>query len=190
MNRFLARFQNVAPGIRLRPLMLALVAALALPIFGFSALFASAQQSTPSAGASACASGTPTAATPAATTATGTPSAGLCVSIDSYDIYYKPNLVTIPANQDVTIELPNKGASAHSFIISDHNNANVKNLNIDVEMQPGETKSVTVNAPAGNYYFYCDIPGHEQAGMFGYLQVKDGAQISTETATVTPPASS
>ena len=27
-------------------------------------------------------------------------------------------------------------------------------------------------APAGKYYFWCDIPGHEAAGMWGYITAK------------------
>jgi FtsP/CotA-like multicopper oxidase with cupredoxin domain len=64
----------------------------------------------------------------------------------------------------------------------------VENLDISIDLPPGETKSVTVEAPPGTYYFYCNVPGHEAAGMFGYLMVEEGAEISTETATVTPPA--
>ena len=127
-----------------------------------------------------------------------------------HDIHYEPNLVTIPANQPVTIVLVNTGEADHSFLITDHKNPGFENLDfkadvhrgdhhdeedddhvgITIDLDPGETASVTVNAPAGNYYFNCDEPGHEAAGMFGYLQVKDGAQISTETATVTPRAGS
>jgi len=34
----------------------------------------------------------------------------------------------------------------------------------------GQT-SITVNLKAGKYHFYCSVPGHEAAGMQGYLTV-------------------
>ena len=46
----------------------------------------------------------------------------------------------------------------------------------------------TINAPAGVYYFFCNEPGHEQAGMIGYLTVADNATITSSKATVTPRA--
>ena len=41
--------------------------------------------------------------------------------------------------------------------------------------QPGESQTITLNAPPGDYYFFCDIPGHEAAGMFGTVHaVEEG----------------
>jgi len=88
------------------------------------------------------------------------------------DIAFKPTEFTIPANTDVTVTLKNSGASMHNFSITDHNNSGVKNLNISVNVNPGETKTVTINAPAGDYYYFCDVPGHEAAGMHGTMHVK------------------
>jgi nitrite reductase (NO-forming) len=138
-----------------------------------------AQEATPGAQAGACGGGE-AAASPAASEN--------CVSIVSHDIYFAPNKVTIPADTDVTIELPNEGVTMHNFSITDHKNPDVKNLEISIDINPGDTKTVTVNAPAGTYYFYCNVPGHEAAGMYGYLIVEEGGQISAESATVTPPA--
>jgi uncharacterized cupredoxin-like copper-binding protein len=84
--------------------------------------------------------------------------------------------------------LPNEGVTLHNFSITDHGNPEVENLDISLDIQPGATESVTVEAPPGTYYFYCNVPGHEAAGMYGYLVVEEGAEISAETTTVTPPA--
>ena len=86
------------------------------------------------------------------------------VEIDAFDIYFEPKQVTIPANTDVTISLPNKGVSAHDFSIDA--------LGISVALPPGETQTVTINAPAGTYEFYCNVPGHKEAGMRGTLTVQ------------------
>jgi len=73
----------------------------------------------------------------------------------------------------VTITLNNTGAVVHNFSVTDHNqNPNVPNLGIDVDVDPGQSGTATVNAPAGDYYFFCDVPGHEEAGMFGTMHVQ------------------
>lgn len=127
------------------------------------------------------------AATPTAG-AEATPTPSNCVAIESYDIYFEPNLVTIPADTAVTIALPNEGETLHNFSLDEKGNPDLPIDPIDIDIDPGAVESTTVTLPAGTYYFYCDIPGHEAAGMYGYLQVEADAEISTETATVTPPA--
>jgi uncharacterized cupredoxin-like copper-binding protein len=72
--------------------------------------------------------------------------------------------VAIPANTDVTFDLPNDGAAPHNFSIDE--------LGVSVDIAPGETKQVVINAPAGTYEYYCNIPGHKEAGMVGTLIVE------------------
>lgn len=93
-------------------------------------------------------------------------------TIEMIDIAFNPKQVTIAANTDVEITIPNNGVATHTFVINDHKNEGKPNLNIKVENAPGETQTVTINAPAGDYYYWCDVPGHEQAGMFGTLTVE------------------
>jgi nitrite reductase (NO-forming) len=124
-------------------------------------------EASPGASPAAC-------ATPGTTpTADATPAAGCVneVTIGAYDIYFEPKDVTVPANTDVTIIIPNHGATLHNFSITDHKNENLPFDPIDIDIAPGETKQVAINAPAGAYYFFCDIPGHEAAGMWGTLTV-------------------
>jgi uncharacterized cupredoxin-like copper-binding protein len=103
----------------------------------------------------------------------GSPSpTGNEVTVKLLDIRFDPKDFSIPANTDVTVTLTNDGVAPHNFAITDHNNPNVQNLNISEDVSPGETKTVTINAPAGSYYFYCDVPGHEEAGMHGTLTVE------------------
>lgn len=123
---------------------------------------------------------------PAATTDAGT--AGAEVTVDAEDIYFRPNLITLPADTPVSVTFTNQGQAIHNFSVTDHNNPGLENLNIDVTVNRGETQTFTINAPAGDYYFFCDQPGHEQVGMRGYLNIQDGAEISTSEATVTPRA--
>jgi outer membrane protein assembly factor BamB/S1-C subfamily serine protease/plastocyanin len=84
--------------------------------------------------------------------------------IVSYDIYFDPKAISIPAHTDVNISLPNEGVTLHNFAIDE--------FGINVDIPPGETKEVVINAPAGTYEYYCDIPGHKAAGMVGTLTIE------------------
>jgi glucose/arabinose dehydrogenase/uncharacterized cupredoxin-like copper-binding protein len=113
----------------------------------------------PSAVAATPAGGASEAATPGASPVAGGQ------TIDLVDIAFQPNELTIPAGQDVTITLDNKGNLPHSF--------DIDALGIDSgEIQPGSSGTVTINAKAGDYQFYCKVPGHKEAGMVGTLHVK------------------
>jgi len=121
-------------------------------------------------------------------TSAQTPPAAATVEIDELDIFFKPNLGTIPADTPVQLMVTNHGTIRHNFSIIDHGNAGLTNLNVSFDTDPGATGTATITAPAGVYYFYCNEPGHEQAGMFGYLTVENDASITTSEATVTPRA--
>ena len=97
-------------------------------------------------------------------------------TIESHDIFFQPTEVEIPANQDVKILLPNLGAAPHNFSIDE--------LGISVDLPAGATEEVTINAPAGEYEFYCNVPGHKEAGMVGTLVVRemDAAEQTVDTA--------
>ncbi len=105
----------------------------------------------------------PNGATPIAATPASTPLAATTAVI-SRDIYFDPDGLTIPANADVTLDLPNEGKALHSFTIDA--------LGIDVYVAPGAEQHVVVNAPPGTYRFYCAVYGHATAGMVGELTVK------------------
>jgi uncharacterized cupredoxin-like copper-binding protein len=105
------------------------------------------------------AEGTPATAEAGAATGAGAES----VEVVSHDIYFEPEEVSIPADTDVTFALPNEGVTLHNFAIDE--------LEISVDIDPGATEEVIVNAPAGTYAFYCNIPGHRPAGMEGMLTV-------------------
>lgn len=110
------------------------------------------------------------------------------VKVAEEDIFFNPNVATIPANTPVQFAITNSGAIRHNFSVTDHGNPGLTNLNISFDTDPGQNGTATINAPAGVYYFYCNEPGHEQAGMFGYITVADNASISSSEATVTPRA--
>ena len=72
--------------------------------------------------------------------------------------------------------------------MTDHENTGLKNLAITVDIKPGESQATSVNAPEGSYDSFCNQPGHEQAGMRGYLDVKKDGGVTIREATVTPRA--
>lgn len=94
------------------------------------------------------------------------------VTLTMVDIAFQPTEFTIPANTDVTVTLTNSGASAHNFSVTDRKNEGKTNLNISVDVDPGQTGTTTINAPAGDYYFFCNVPGHEATGMYGTMHVQ------------------
>jgi plastocyanin len=115
--------------------------------------------------------GTPVPAA-AGTPVLASPVAGQGPTLVLVDFAFRPNEFAIPANTPVTVTLRNTAVLTHNFSITDHNNPDVPDLHISVDVAPGQTGHATIDAPPGTYYFFCDIPGHEQAGMFGHLTVK------------------
>jgi uncharacterized cupredoxin-like copper-binding protein/mono/diheme cytochrome c family protein len=92
------------------------------------------------------------------------PAPATAQNVTSFDIYFEPKEITIPANTDVPFTLPNDGASAHNFSIDE--------LDISIDIAPGATEETVINAPPGTYEYYCNIPGHKEAGMVGTLIVE------------------
>ena len=90
--------------------------------------------------------------------------AGEALVVESYDIYFEPEELSIPADTDVTVQLPNDGVTLHNFSIDE--------LGISVDIEPGATQETVINAPAGEYEYYCNVPGHKAAGMLGTLTVQ------------------
>lgn len=156
-----------------RPLGAAAFALAGAGLIG-TAVVATAQTQTPTATSTPSICGTPAAS--------GDP----CVGVGMFDIYFNPNTVTIPSEKAVEVALKNSGVTDHNFSITDHGNAGLKNLNISVTLKAGESGTASINAPEGVYYFFCNQPGHEAAGMRGYITVKSDASITTASATVTP----
>ena len=61
-------------------------------------------------------------------------------------------------------------------------NFSIDALGIDVDIAPGATEQVVINAPAGEYEYYCNVPGHKEAGMVGTLIVTEDAAAAAPAA--------
>jgi plastocyanin len=79
--------------------------------------------------------------------------------IQAGNFYFRPGTVHAPAGID-RVELVGKGGH-HTLVID-----RVDGFKLSVGGD-GDTDSAKVSFRAGRYTFYCDIPGHRDAGMEG-----------------------
>jgi uncharacterized cupredoxin-like copper-binding protein len=111
-------------------------------------------------------SGSPVAVSPAATM-TGSPEAatptasGCEVTIDLTDSNFMPTTITIPANAEVHFILHNVGTKAHNF--------SVPIIHVSANVDPGQTKEVTIAVVPGDYQFVSTINGATEPGFFGTI---------------------
>ncbi|AIE78852.1 cupredoxin domain-containing protein [Bacillus tropicus] len=85
------------------------------------------------------------------------------IEVELNDDYFKPNVIMIPIEESTTLLLKNKGKSEHTFT--------VKKLGIDVVVESGKEKSITVKPKsAGTYELICRY--HLLKGMEGKVIVK------------------
>jgi plastocyanin len=113
---------------------------------------------------------TTAASTPATDTSPAAGGGGSTVDISTppgSDLAYDQKDVTAKAGR-VTIDFNNQQSTPHDVVVEDSSGQELGKTDLisssaastDVELQPG------------TYTFYCDVPGHEEAGMKGTLTVK------------------
>lgn len=98
------------------------------------------------------------------------------------EFMFEPKTLTVPAGQEITLELVNQGAIEHNFVIlkkgihaegSFDHDANLQDILLEAQLAPGKSGTFTFTiAEAGEYQVICSIPGHLAAGMTGKLIVK------------------
>lgn len=136
------------------------VAALPFAAVGLRSVLAqneSTPESTPS--------GSPMASPGASPMASPSAGGGDAIEVIAVDIAFEPTELSIPADTDVTITLTNEGMLQHDLVIEDTDYATEL-------LNGGETDEITVNLAAGEYVYYCSVPGHREAGMEGTLTVE------------------
>ncbi|MGE6537043.1 cupredoxin domain-containing protein [Bacillus luti] len=85
------------------------------------------------------------------------------IEVELNDDYFHPNVITIPIEESTTLLLKNKGKNEHTFT--------VKKLGIDVVVEPGKEKNITVKPKnTGTYELICRY--HLLKGMEGKVIVK------------------
>jgi len=92
------------------------------------------------------------------------PEEEVVVDVTAGEGYFEPDVIMVDQGQAVTVVVENVTEEDHTFTIDE--------LDVDVSLAPGEQEEVTFTAAEeGSFEFYCDEPGHRDAGMYGYLEV-------------------
>ncbi|WP_249870755.1 cupredoxin domain-containing protein [Oceanobacillus saliphilus] len=83
--------------------------------------------------------------------------------VELHDDYFNPDSITIANGETTELLLKNVGQREHTFT--------VEKLGIDVELQPGEEKTITVKPEeTGTYELICQY--HVKEGMVGEVIVE------------------
>jgi len=116
-----------------------------------------------------------------ALTACGGSGASTNLSVDMTEFMFNPTDYSVPAGQQITLQLSNTGSVEHEFVIMKHGtevgndfgDEDEANIYWEAELQPGESNTYTFTAPSepGEYQVICGIPGHYLAGMVAKLIV-------------------
>lgn len=85
------------------------------------------------------------------------------------DIAYESAPEALPTG-DVAVRLENDGVIEHNVTIEELSDETI------LDAAGGETDDATVTLEAGEYTYYCSIPGHREAGMEGTLTVSDDVE--------------
>jgi plastocyanin len=86
------------------------------------------------------------------------------VTIEAHDIYFTPKSISAPAGK-LNIDYVEKGSQQHTLVID-----GVSGFKLQVG--PGAKSATgTVDLKAGDYTYYCTIPGHRAQGMQGTITV-------------------
>ncbi|USK67023.1 cupredoxin domain-containing protein [Peribacillus frigoritolerans] len=103
----------------------------------------------------------------------------LALEIKAIDFRYEPRNLSINRGEEYEITLKNDGKDEHDINIVSRDEFyknNAENFqgegNFLLHAKAGESASAKISSlPAGNYIFYCTIPGHKEAGMIGEIKV-------------------
>lgn len=103
------------------------------------------------------------------------------INVDFAEFTFTPDVFSIPAGQEITVNAKNNGAVIHEFVImklgetvgENFGDEDEGNIYWEVEVEPGKSATATFTAPTepGEYQLVCGTEGHFVAGMVGKLNV-------------------
>ena len=82
---------------------------------------------------------------------------GDAITIEMGDMYFEPDVITVPAGEVVEVELDNVGASEHDLVLEDGTDTGM--------VPPGESATVEIGPFEESTTGWCSVPGHQSAGM-------------------------
>lgn len=88
------------------------------------------------------------------------------ITVKAQDTFkYDPPTLSAKVGETVNIVLDNEGVLEHNFVITE--------LNVSLGPVPGGQTAPGSFTPsqAGIFEYFCDVPGHRDAGMVGTLTV-------------------
>lgn len=87
------------------------------------------------------------------------------VTIETPGMEFDPDQITASAGEELEITLDNTDGQLHNFTLDEADFA--------IEAAAGESETGTLTVPdAGEYTFYCSVPGHRESGQEGTLTVE------------------
>ncbi|HKG55515.1 MAG TPA: cupredoxin domain-containing protein [Anaerolineales bacterium] len=103
------------------------------------------------------------------------------INVTMTDFQFQPNLFTVPAGQEISLNSTNNGAVVHNFVIMKKgttagpffDDEDLPNVFWQVEIQPGGSVDTSFTAPTdpGDYEVVCKTEGHIASGMTAKLTV-------------------
>jgi nitrite reductase (NO-forming) len=88
------------------------------------------------------------------------------ISIEAFDLGFKPAMSSVPAAGTYEVEFRNTGSTLHDITFAD---------GTKLVAEGGQSTTGKVTVPAGGLSFLCAIPGHADAGMKGEVMVAGAA---------------
>jgi nitrite reductase (NO-forming) len=104
-------------------------------------------------------------------------SSGGTISIDAFDLGFKPTKPAVAAAGEYAVSFHNSGSTTHDLTFAD---------GTKLTADAGATVTGKVNVPAAGTTFLCSIPGHAAAGMTGAILVGSGAAPAAAGASSAP----
>jgi uncharacterized cupredoxin-like copper-binding protein len=114
--------------------------------------------------------------------------ASTALEVTTSEFQFSPNEWTIPAGEEISIEITNDGSVLHEWVLMQpgvsieaetdlpetEEELLADFVYVEDEVEAGTTKTLTFTAPpAGTYQVICAIETHFDAGMEGTLTVVD-----------------
>ena len=111
-----------------------------------------------------------------AATASAQPAVDPAQTIDLYTYGYRPNPIVLRAGRPVTLTFVNRAGKGHDFTAKKFFAASrILSGNAaggEVDLGPGQSRSVTLIPAAGRYGVHCGHPFHKMLGMRGDIVVR------------------